>query len=406
MWRNAVVLGVCFVITITLAVFAGAELVRVSLVVLPLFMLAWLALAVDTGRNSSRAVTGGSEADSPRRRHDPALDRIAELADVGVVQMSRDGTLEFASRRARELLGFETEASAVERWPAVAASIRRNSDPNSTSSGSYEVEASSGPLLLNFKVHPVYEEEWSGYLVQIRDRRALAALESDLRTAARQRALNQIFVGIAHDVRGALNAAILNLESVKAAAQDEASDGVLPERLDVVRDELDRLHRSLEMLLGETAPEDSDRRAFDLSDVARSVSALLETKARQQGVTIACENEGSAVVASRPDRIRETLLILAINAIEAMPGGGALRFVTGRKNGWVRIDVADSGGGIRAEALPRVFDLHYTTKPLGTGVGLWAARSIVESEQGKLEVVATGHGGTTFRISLPPLKED
>ena len=404
-WRKAVVIGIFFVIAVTLAVFAGAAPVRFSLTALPLFLLAWFALSVDPGTFAARTSPAAS-LPVPARRHDPTLDRIAELADVGVVQMSRDGTLEFASRRAHELLGFDGESSAVERWPAIADSIRRRSDPNSTSSGVYEVEASSGPLTLNFKIHPVYEEEWSGYLVQIRDRRALAALESDLRTAARQRALNQVFVGIAHDVRGALNAAILNLENLKATAEDHALDAVVQGRVAVVRDELDRLHRSLEMLLGETTPIDSEKQPFDLGDVALAVSALLDTKALQQGVSITCEREALARVASRPDRIRETLLILAINALESMPGGGALRFATGCRNGWATLDVADTGSGIQAETLPRIFDLHYTTKPLGTGVGLWAARSIIESERGQLEVVTTGHRGTTFRISLPLLKEE
>lgn len=404
-WRKAVMLSVCFVVVVTLAVFAGEALVRFSLVALPLFLLGWFALAVDSSTLAAKPLPTATPP-VPPRRHDPTLDRIAELADVGVVQMSRDGTLEFASRRARELLGFDGEAAAVERWPAIAASIRRRSDPNSTSSGVYEVEASSGPMTLNFKIHPVYEEEWSGYLVQIRDRRALAALESDLRTAARQRALNQVFVGIAHDVRGALNAAILNLENLKATAEDYELESAVLGRIAVVRDELNRLHRSLEMLLGETTPEESEKQTFDLGDVALAVSALLDTKALQQGVSITCEREAFARVASRPDRIRETLLILAINALESMPGGGALRFATGCANGWATLDVADTGTGIQAETLPRIFDLHYTTKPLGTGVGLWAARSIIESERGQLEVVTTGPCGATFRISLPLLKEE
>jgi len=79
MWRNSVVLAVCYVITITLAVFAGAELFRVSLMLLPLFMLAWLALTVDPGRSSSREAKAESEVTPVRRRHDPTLDRIASM---------------------------------------------------------------------------------------------------------------------------------------------------------------------------------------------------------------------------------------------------------------------------------------------------------------------------------------
>jgi signal transduction histidine kinase len=404
--RHAGVLAVCFLIAVTLGVFAGADLLHVALPMLPLFVLAWLAMG-GSDRQAQRVEEPPSEPQPQvSRRGDPALDRIAALADVGVIQMSRDGTLEFASRRARQFLGFEDEAAALERWPAIAETIKRHSDPNATAAGVFEVEATSGPLALSFKVHPIYDEDWSGYLVQIRDPRALAALESDLRSAAKQRGLNQVCVGIAHDVRGALNAAILNLRSLEAEAQDKGLDSSVRERVDVVRSELDRLHRSLEMLLRETAPEQSVRQDVELDEVARAVAALIEIKARGQGVAIDCVREADACVAARPDRIRETVLILAINALEAMPGGGTLRFVTGTTNGCPRLDVVDSGCGISADILPRIFELHYTTKPLGTGVGLWAARSIVESENGRLDVIATGPAGTTFRMTFLPGREN
>lgn len=404
MWRSAGILAVCYLLAVTLGVFAGASPVRLALLVLPLFVLAWLALEDRLRARSRRLEAWNPESSSPRSR-ESAIERIAELADVGVVQMSRDGTLEFASRRARELLGSGRDGFSIDRWPAIAEAIRRHSDPNSTSSGVYEVDAANGPLTLSFKVHPVYDAEWSGYLVQIRDRRALDALENDVRSAARQEALNQACVGIAHDVRGALNAAVLNLEELSAEAKDQELEPALLSRVSVVSGELDRLRRSLEMLLRETTPGEGEPRTFDLEDVARAVSALVDTKAKHQGVSVVCESEGAAPATARADRIRETALILAINALEAMPHGGTLRFATGGGDGLSRLDVSDSGCGIGGDVLPRIFDLHYTTKAHGTGVGLWAARSIMKSENGHVEVVATGPKGSTFRIALPSGRE-
>ncbi|MBI2214737.1 MAG: hypothetical protein HYU52_13915 [Acidobacteria bacterium] len=404
MWRSAGILAVCYLLAIMLGAFAGASPLRLALLVLPLFVLAWLALEERLRVRSRRVEAWNLDSPSPRAR-ESAIERIAELADVGVVQMSRDGTLEFASRRARELLGSGRDDFSIDRWPVIAEAIRRYSDPNSTSSGVYEVDAANGPLTLSFKVHPVFEAEWSGYLVQIRDRRALEALENDVRSAARQEALNQACVGIAHDVRGALNAAVLNLEGLNAEAKERELEPALLARVSVVSGELDRLRRSLEMLLRETTPADGEQKSFDLEDVARAVAAFVDTKASHQGVKVVCEREGWAPVTSRADRIRETALILAINALEAMPRGGTLRFATNGNNGLSRLDVTDTGCGIGGDVLPRIFDLHYTTKAYGTGVGLWAARSIMKSESGHVEVVATGPNGTTFRITLPSGRE-
>ena len=100
--------------------------------------------------------------------------------------------------------------------------------------------------------------------------------------------------------------------------------------------------------------------------------------------------------------LRQAFLNLALNACQAMPQGGTLRITCEAARGRrVRVTVADTGVGISPEHLQRVFDLYFTTKPKGSGIGLSMVYRTVQMHDGEIEVESTPGAGTTFRILLP-----
>jgi signal transduction histidine kinase len=104
-----------------------------------------------------------------------------------------------------------------------------------------------------------------------------------------------------------------------------------------------------------------------------------------------------------PDRIKQAFLNLVLNAIEAMPDGGQLRVSTNRTDdpAGVNVSFADTGPGIAPDALPRIFDPFYTTKPEGLGLGLYITRNVVEEHRGRVEVESLLGEGATFTVWLP-----
>lgn len=341
--------------------------------------------------------------ETPRSRlTEKRLSHLAELADVGLVQASRSGEIEFASSRARELLDIDEDFAPSDAWIQAFEAIEARFSPSSTSTGAVQVLTTSGPTVLSLKAHPIEDDDWSGFLVQVRDRRLLDALESDLRSASRLRVLNHLYLGVAHDLKGPLNAIVLTLEGLRADIEDGTGEpDHHVERLDVIREELSRHQRSLETLLAQTAPERLERRTFDLRSVVDHVARLIRPQLRHQTIELEIEASEPAPVHAIQDRIREALLAVAVNAMEAMPSGGKLSITTSNRESFCVIDIRDSGAGIPDEIRDRIFDLRFTTKKTGTGIGLSTARSVVESEHGTIEVTDTGEDGSTFRVILP-----
>jgi signal transduction histidine kinase len=200
---------------------------------------------------------------------------------------------------------------------------------------------------------------------------------------------------------------VLNLELLKQSLSTPASERAeTPERLggrvQIVEQELARLGRSLEMLLSQTAPVRMQAERFDLRELLREIESLMGAQARQQQVALHVETPPETVdVVGHRDLLKQAMLNLAINALEAMPDRGALTMSLQTAGETARVSVRDTGPGIPEAIRDRIFEMHVTTKASGTGIGLHVARTVVESDGGSLLLISTGDAGTIFEMALP-----
>ncbi|HEV8242349.1 MAG TPA: ATP-binding protein [Thermoanaerobaculia bacterium] len=362
------------------------------------------------------AVAGrlGRELQQERRRNvaaDRRLQRLAGMVDVGLVLLSRERQVEFASAQARTLLGLPADPSADD-WRRALQPLESflqtgPADRDSGNQADLEVVRLGKRRRVRCQVYPLDEEGNAGHLVQLRDRELLHAVETDLRMAAQLRALTRVYRGVAHDLRAPLNAMVLNLELLRRSL-----DPTTPRREDleakqqrwvtVIEQELQRLRRALDVLLAQTAPPSEKAEPFDLRGVLEEIEALLYPQARQQRVTVDVKvpDDMVTVVALR-DQIKQSALNVAINALEVMPDGGTLAMTLERHDGRARMRISDTGPGIPPELREKIFDMHFTTKESGTGIGLYVARSMFEAQGGTLEAASSGPEGTTFELDLP-----
>ena len=128
----------------------------------------------------------------------------------------------------------------------------------------------------------------------------------------------------------------------------------------------------------------------------------MQSRAAQQGVTV--EVEGHTTVgplAFHPSTLRRAVLNVVQNAIEAMPEGGTLRLECVRTTTEVHVRIRDSGVGMPAEQISRIFEPLYTTKPGGTGLGLYIVREILVAHEGGVTVESVEGQGTTFTFTFP-----
>lgn len=213
-----------------------------------------------------------------------------------------------------------------------------------------------------------------------------------------------------HDLRAPLDALISLLRAVtecRAAAADPQLADLLrraEQRAVGLRHLIDELHRYavLRDVVGTLT-----RQRLDLAELAAKCIGLYEAMATEKGLRLRQALESPAEVFGNPDALSELLGNLLANAIQYTPAGGELRVEVQRPDGGVVLTVSDTGIGIPASALPRIFDEFYRAPNAkeafrgGTGMGLPIVRRIVETHGGRIDVESTVGRGTTFRVVLP-----
>jgi nitrogen-specific signal transduction histidine kinase len=231
--------------------------------------------------------------------------------------------------------------------------------------------------------------------LELAERREELCSENEDRT----RALEGIAARLAHEVKNPL-AAIKGL-SVHMARS--ASDPKMAERLSIVAAEADRLQSIVDGFL-------SFSRGFDDLKIApthpmqlvRELMVLLETRASDSGLLLEVSGDESVVVDADARKLRQAVLNLVLNAMQASPEGRTVKVdVASTGCGGARIRIIDEGSGMTPEVLSRITKPYFTTKEAGSGLGVAVARGLVEQHGGKLEFESTPGKGTTVTIELP-----
>lgn len=336
---------------------------------------------------------------------------LSKLIEVGVVVLSPDGGIDFASERARELLGCEDRVHLRACHPEVAQTIGEmiaSASEGGLRSMQKEIRIEDGNEThhVSLSLHPIDEEACTGYILIAKNAENMRRMAADLRLAAQFRNTRRLYHAVVEDLKQPISAIKLHAELVRDVLTPENGNGK-PARelrsLDVIRNQIGELHRALMLLLEEIDPADTEEQAFSLWDVVDDVVRLVEPLAALQNVEVeVVDGNHAARLNGSRQRVKQAVLHLAVNALDAMPEGGILTFDLSAKDRRAVLRVTDTGAGIDEDVLPHIFELHFTTKNTGTGVGLYVAREVFRRHQGSVKVVETKVGdGTTFQVVLP-----
>lgn len=209
-------------------------------------------------------------------------------------------------------------------------------------------------------------------------------------------ALGELAAGIVHEVRNPL-------ASIKGAVEilEDEIDPASPRRefSALAKKEVDRLDKLVGEFLRFARPAALLAAPNDLNEIVVSVISLIENQASLQSVMINQDLEKLSTVFIDAEQIKQVLLNIAINALQAMPAGGTLTIRSFDRHGSCVIEIEDTGGGIGEKLLPKVFDPFVTTKEKGVGLGLSVAHKIAVQHKANLTVVSD-RGGTTFTLQV------
>jgi signal transduction histidine kinase len=328
----------------------------------------------------------------------------------------------------------ETLATRTSRGPVPL--VRESSEPSNPESPSTSFGAGRIPnpgqadaLLMTHAIEGT-DGRLVGVLLVCRDLSYLSRMQSTIAYSRKLVALGRLTAGIAHEVKNPLNAMIIHLEllrtKIRRAAVRKAEPVVVgglglaearsPERTEaddalqhvaVIESEIRRLDEVVQGFLKFTRPEDLRLQPVRVKDLFDEILPLIEPEAQKNNVRVHVDVPPDIPsVNGDAAMLRQVFLNLAINGCQAMPNGGTLRLSCGRASGnRVDVRVQDTGVGISSEHLSKIFDLYFTTKDHGTGIGLSMVYRIVQLHDGDIEVESTKNRGTTFRVLLPRANE-
>jgi PAS domain S-box-containing protein len=242
-----------------------------------------------------------------------------------------------------------------------------------------------------------------GGLVSLRDYESYQRLESQWDLSKKLADLGRITSGIAHEVKNPLNAMVIHLEILRSKL--ESTNGNPTPHIEILDSEIKRLDRVVATFLNFTRPVEVHLQPVNVNAILSQVVALASTEAEERGVSISQRlSPGRLMVKGDADLLTQALLNVIINGCQSMPEGGPLSVATFRDgDGSARIRIVDRGVGIAPEARERIFNLYYTTKKGGTGIGLAQAFRALQLHNGEIHFDSEVGVGTTFEISLPAL---
>jgi signal transduction histidine kinase len=239
-----------------------------------------------------------------------------------------------------------------------------------------------------------------GALLTLRDAESVHRIEDEIELSRRLSAIGRLTSGVAHEVKNPINAIVVHLEVLRQKMKEIDPD--TRRHLDVIGSEIQRLDRVVQTLVDFTRPVELRLNDMDLCKVADDVIMLASPAAEKHKVLI--ERQASQEflpVRIDVDLVKQALLNIVLNGVQAMPQGGTLLMSLKREGENALIMVRDQGTGIPENIRDKVFNLYFTTKSGGSGIGLAMAYRVVQLHHGSLEFTSIMGHGTTFYLRFP-----
>ncbi len=248
-----------------------------------------------------------------------------------------------------------------------------------------------------------------GTLLTLRDTESALQLGQELEVARRLAAIGRLTAGVGHEVKNPINAMVVHLELLrgKLAGGDTSALTGAQRHVDILAGEMQRLDRVVQTLADFSRPMEMHLREHDLRRVVGAVTELTAAEMQENGVQVVVEAPAEPVIVRvDAELMRQALLNLMLNGMQAMTSGGTMRVTIRREHPFAVVEVTDEGEGIPAELLPRIFELYFTTKAKGSGIGLATTYRILQMHGGAMDVrsnadASSPERGTTFTLRLP-----
>jgi signal transduction histidine kinase len=346
------------------------------------------------------------------------LDQVLGNLQDGILLFTGDGRAvliseavhRFLHKDRNELLGLHAR-EIFDRTTVLGRTVREAWDTGMTLVQE-EIMTESGNRIevsLDF-IHDEREggeraREGLGALLTLHDQESVEVIESELELSRRMAAIGRLTSGVGHEVKNPINAIVVHLELLKTKLSDTGTPAT--RHLEVIDSEIHRLDRVVQTLVDFSRPVEVKLVEYDLRHVVTDVVTLSAAEMSTRQVHLTSRLPAYPVVAKVDvDLLKQAVLNVVQNGAQAMPEGGNLEVVLFDEGKSAVIQVEDEGGGISEELRERIFDLYFTTKKGGSGIGLAMTYRILQLHHGSIDVQSELGRGSVFQLRIPILATD
>lgn len=262
---------------------------------------------------------------------------------------------------------------------------------------------------IDLQVHalPLHEgNQTTGTIFYMKNLEIMKELEQNLHRSMRYTIISQLASGVGHEIRNPLSSLAIHTEVLEDLANSLSTELAqrqkMQKSIQILHSEIERITRLLDQFFNLAKPREVALNFEDINDVVREIIDLVRQQAMEKSVNLKVRLAPNLpMVNISHDQMKQVILNIVLNAFDAMPDGGDLYLLTAEHENNVAVMIKDTGKGIPAHIRNKIFDLYFSTKPGGGGIGLAISKKIVEAHEGKLYFKSESGKGTSFIIELP-----
>ena len=336
------------------------------------------------------------------------LDQVLSNLQDGLLLFTGDGRAVLVSEAARRFLGVDRDRilglhahEIFDRSTLLGRTLREAWDAG-VMLLQEEVQTESGRRIqasLDF-IHDDRSGQGLGALVTLHDLESVEKIESEIELSRRLAAIGRLTAGVGHEVKNPINAIVVHLELLKNKLGDPAHPA--NRHLDIINAEIRRLDRVVQTLVDFSRPVELQLREQDLRGVLGDVLSLASEELPTRNVTLESSLPDAPLIANVDgDLLKQAFLNVIQNGAQAMPHGGLLRVLLENDKSFATLRIIDEGVGIPDDIKEKIFDLYFTTKSGGSGIGLAMTYRILQLHHGSVDVQSKLGQGTEFRLRIP-----
>jgi PAS domain S-box-containing protein len=334
------------------------------------------------------------------KRNEHLLDSIIFNMSAGLLVTDLSGRVQMINSSGSNILGCEREAVMGKDITLIYPETARMLEAKPRIGAEAEVLTEGGTVPVGFTSNHLINHDGKpeGFVVVFRDLREIKKLQEELHEKERFAAVGKVAAGVAHEIRNPL----FGITSVaQIIARETKEESPLKPLIQAMLSETARLNRLVEDMLLYNRTMKIKRQPVDIGALIEDVLGFHFKVIKEKGITVIKECSDLETAMLDISQIRQVFLNLLINALDASCEGETIKISAKTSEGAVRIKISDNGMGIPKDDLPKIFDLFFSTKEKGTGIGLALCRKIIEDHGGTIAVKSAPGAGTGVEIELP-----